>query len=257
MTTRRRRKLGSGPSATALIAWVGGTRTVSGASAGAAVSGVHAWSSSRLPGGRAILVGRAFGLAAGTVLACGSVLASAVQVGDGSLTGKGEFLPSHPPDAPGAGSSASDGYGVSASTERMSAAPVPVSAQALARKVPAQQLRPARVHRNNPVSVGVPTDPSPPSQAGQPPWRSSAPSADQAPTNPIAPVNPVLDPAASEVGRVAPVGGVLEPATARDKPTRKAPASSRAVARTRAVAPLVEKATQPALTMLDGLLPIF
>ncbi len=252
MTPRRRRKLGSGPSATALIAWVGGAQTVAGVSAGAAVSGVHAWSSSRLPGGRAIFVGRAFGLAAGTVLACGSVLASAVQVGDGSLIGMGESLPSHTPVTAGIGSGASDGYGVSASSGRMSAAPIAVSAQAFARKASVQPRRPARVHRNNPVSVDAPADHSPPSQT---PWRSSAPPADQTPAGPIAPVNPVLDPAASEVGRVAPLGGVLKPAASREKQTTRS--RTQAVAPTQAVVPLVEKATQPALAMLEGLLPRF
>lgn len=253
MTARRRRKLGSGPSATALIAWVGGAQTVAGAPTRAAVSGVHAWSSSRSLGGRAIVVGRAFGLAAGTVLACGSVLASAVQVDDGPLTGKGASLPSYPPVAPDAGSGALDGYGGSVSAARMSAAPVAVSAQAFARKTPAQPLRAARVHRNNPVSVDVPADHSPPPQAAQTPWRSSAPPADQTPTGPIAPVNPVLDPAASGVGRVAPVGGVLEPPASRDK--RTVPSSIQTAVPTQAVVPLVEEATQPAMAMLGGLLP--
>ncbi|MGH4011508.1 MAG: hypothetical protein ACRDTH_25645 [Pseudonocardiaceae bacterium] len=255
MTARRRRKLGSGPSATALIAWVGGAQTATGTPPGTAVSGVHAWSSSRLPGGRAIFVGRALGLAAGTVLACGSVLASAVNVGDGSLTREGAALPSHTPAGPAAVSGTPDGYGATASAERVPAAPVAVSAQAFARTSSASPARPVRVHRNTPVSVDVPAEQSPaPDTAQQPPWRSSAPPADHAPAGPIAPVSPVLDPAASGVGRVAPVDGVLEPAARRDE--RPAPSSLQAaVVATQAVAPLVEEATQPAMTMLGGLLP--
>src|ERR671917_2842996 len=108
MTARRRRKSGSGPSATALIAWVGGAQRA-GAPAGTTVSGAHAWSSRRMSGGRAILAGRAFGLAAGTVLACGSVLASAVHVGDGAPTGEGVSLPSLTPAVPSPGSGTPDG----------------------------------------------------------------------------------------------------------------------------------------------------
>ncbi|MGH3814880.1 MAG: hypothetical protein ACRDUV_20945 [Pseudonocardiaceae bacterium] len=255
MTARRRRKSGSGPSATALIAWVGGAQAAVGASAGTAVSGVHAWSSSRVPGGRAILVGRAFGLAAGTVLACGSVLASAIHVGDGSLTGEGASLPSHTPADPAAVSGAPAGYGGAAAAERVPAAPVAVSAQAFARTSPALPPRPARVHRNNPVSVAVPAEPSPAPDTARSPWRSSAPPDGPAPAGPIAPVSPVLDPAASGVDRVAPVDGVLEPAAPRDE--QPAPSSIQAVvSATQAVVPLVEDATQPAMTMLGGLLPM-
>src|ERR671916_1479683 len=111
MTARRRRKTGSGPSATALIAWVGGAPMVAGASAGTVVSGSgHAWSPIRRPGGRAVAIGRACGLAAGTVLACGSVLASAVHVGDGSLSGGDASLPRYFPANPGAKFWAAVGY---------------------------------------------------------------------------------------------------------------------------------------------------
>jgi hypothetical protein len=247
MTARRRRKSGSGPSATALIAWVGGAQTAAGAPTGTAVSRGHAWSSSRMPGGRAILVGRAFGLAAGTVLACGSVLASAVQVGDGSLTGEGAFLLSPTPAAPGAGSSTPDGSGGAASAERASAAPDPVSAQAFAQTRPVLRPQPARVHRNNPVSLDAQAEDGAAPHTAQSPWRSPAPPADDAPTSPMVPVNPVLDPATSGVGRVAPVGEVLEPAALRDEQ----PAS----ASIQAVEPLIEEMTQPAMTMLGSLLP--
>jgi hypothetical protein len=248
MTARRRRKSGSGPSATALIAWVGGAQTVAGGPAGTGVSGVHAWSSGWMPGGRAILVGRAFGLAAGTVLACGSVLASVVQVGDGSRIGGGAFLLSPTPAAPGAAAGTPDGYGGTASAERASAAPDPVSAQAFAPTGPVRRPQQAQVHRNNPVSLDASVERSATPHTAQSPWRSPAPSANHAPTDPMAPVNPVLDPAASGVGRVAPVGGqVLEPAAPREEE----PAS----ASIQAIVPLVEETTQPAMTMLGALLP--
>ncbi|MGQ0718631.1 MAG: hypothetical protein ACT4NP_15240 [Pseudonocardiales bacterium] len=68
-------------------------------------------------------------------------------------------------------------------------------------------------------------------------------------------MSPVLDPAASGVGRVAPVDGVLEPAAPRDeRPARSGVLA--AVPAKQAVAPLVEEATQPAMTMLGGLLPM-
>jgi hypothetical protein len=206
MTARRRRKSGSGPSATALIAWVGGAQTA----AGTTVSGVHAWSSRWLPGGRAILIGRAVGLAAGTVLACGSVLASAVQVGDDSLTGKGAPLPSRIPVDRGVVPGTPDSSGGMALAAGGPAVPVAISPQAFPRTGPASSPRPARVHRNNPVALDVPAEHDSPPEAAKPPWHSPAPPAGQGPSSPIVPVSPVLDPAAAGVGRVAPVD-VLEP----------------------------------------------
>src|SRR5918998_1817721 len=244
MTARRRRKTGSGPSATALIAWVGGAPMVAGASAGTVVSGSgHAWSPTRMPGGRAVAIGRACGLAAGTVLACGSVLASAVHVGDGSLTRGDASLPSYIPASPDAKSGAPIGYLGTVAAQRPAAAPDAVSAQAVVRTIPERRRQPAQVHRNNPASITAPaergTATSPTTQA---PWRSPAPSADPAPSGPIAPVNPVLDPAASGVGRVAPVVGVLQPAAKRDEPP--APSSMQVeVPGTRAAAPLLKEAT--------------
>jgi hypothetical protein len=257
MTARRRRKTGSGPSATALIAWVGGTSMVAGVSAGSAVSGAgHAWSATRRPGGRAVAIGRACGLAAGTVLACGSVLASAVQVGDGSLSGDDASLPSYIPASPDAKSGAPVGYLGTAATQRPAAAPDAVSAQAVIRTIPELRRQPARVHRNNLVSIAPPAERGAvTSSTTQAPWRSPAPSADPAPSGPIAPVNPVIEPAASGVGRVAPVAGVLQPGVKRDE--QPAPSSTQAVVlRTRAAAPLLKDATQPAMTMLDALLPM-
>lgn len=256
MTARRRRKTGSGPSATALIAWVGGTPVVAGVSTGTAASGAgHAWSPTRRPGGRAVAIGRACGLAAGTVLACGSVLASAVHVGDGSLAGEDASRPSYTPVDREAGPGAPAGYRDAAAVQRPAVAPESVSAQAVARSIPELRRQPARVHRNNPVSLNAsPERDTATSPTTQTPWRSPAPSADPAPSGPIAPVNPVLDPAASGVGRVAPVAGVLQPAAKRDE--QPAPAGTQAVLpATQAAPPLLKEATQPAMTMLGPLLP--
>ncbi len=257
MTARRRRKTGSGPSATALIAWVGGGQEVADASAGAVGSGVHAWSSGRMPGGRAILVGRACGLVAGTLLACGSVLAGAAQVGDGSLAGQGAPLPSYTPVGPDAGSGL-DGYGAQAPADRAAAAPDAVSAQALAPTGSALRPRSGQVHRNKPVSLDVPAEHGSPSPAVQRPWGSPPPATGQAPTGPIAPMKPVLDPAASGVAQV---GGVLAPATPREEQprlstTQRLSTMQSVLPGTHAVAPLVDKATQPAMAMLSALLPI-
>lgn len=93
MTARRRRKSGSGPSATALIAWVGGTgfgtdhegRTVpSGLAVSSGPSDLPASFADGPAHGRPPLGGKARGLAAGALLACGSVLAVAVHAADSS-----------------------------------------------------------------------------------------------------------------------------------------------------------------------------
>jgi len=82
MTARRRRKSGSGPSATALIAWAGGAGVGADVSlAGDRTSLVASVPTSRLP-----LIARGRGLAAGTLLACGSVLAVAAHTADSSFT---------------------------------------------------------------------------------------------------------------------------------------------------------------------------
>lgn len=249
MTARRRRKSGSGPSAAALIAWVGGDQPV------ATGTGVHAWSSSWLPGGRAVLVGRVCGLAAGTVLACGSLLASASHVGDGSLANEGASpLPSHPPAVPGAVSGNPDGYAATMPSEDVSAAaPVAVRAQTFSQSASAPRSQTGRIHRNPPLSLGASVEHDSPSHTAQPPWRSSAPPADDASSRPIAPVNPVLDPPASPVGQVPAVGGVLEPAAPRGG--RSASPGIAGVPGTRVVVPRVDETTQPAMAVLGALLP--
>jgi len=292
MTARRRRKSGSGPSATALIAWVGARQAAIDAPLNAPVAMIQGGYAPRMPRGRAVLVGRACGVAAGTLLACGSVLASATHVGDGSLAGNTAPLPNRAPVALGAGNP--DGYRAAAPTDSPPAAPELVSAQTVADNSPALHPRLGQVRRNNPVSVDTPVA-APSRQAGtdQRPWTSPAPGAGQARRSPIAPVAPVLDPATNRVGRVAPVGGVLAPANPSGQQThslgdepaagpraeqsgpstnQSGPATNDAVSRdavasvrqvvgpvSNAVQPAVQSvtqpATQPAMAMLASLLP--
>jgi len=286
MTARRRRKSGSGPSAAALIAWVGGGQASVGEPASAPVSVIGGGSSGQVPGGRAILLGRACGLAAGTLLACGSVLAGATHVGDGSLAGAGASLLNHTPAVPGADAGTPDGYRGNAPAGRLSAAPDLVSAQTVADTSPAPHLRLGRVRRNNPVSLDMPAEPSRNSGTAQQPWSSSPPPTGHAPSGPIAPVGPVLDPAAKRVGRISPVGGVLVPTHLReeragsphdrqDGSLRHGPAASPrdeqiSLSASKAVAPVkqvvapvhnalhraIPPATQPAMAMLTSLLPV-
>jgi hypothetical protein len=271
MTARRRRKSGSGPSATALIAWVGARQTALGAPMSAPGSVIHGGHTPRTPRSRAVLVGRACGVAAGTLLACGSVLASATHMGgEGSLAGNSAPLPHRTPVALGAGNP--DGYRADAPADRSPAAPELVSAQAADENSHALHPKLGQVRRNNPVSVNTPAQPS---------RQSTSPAAGHAPSA-IAPVAPMLDPATKGVRRVAPVGGVLTPAnpsgeqagSVRDEPapspraeqtppSASDPVTSDAVASVRqvvrpvssAVQPAVEPATQPAMAMLTPLLP--
>lgn len=284
MTARRRRKSGSGPSATALIAWVGARQTAISVPMRAPVSVIQGEHTPRISRSRAVLVGRACGVAAGTLLACGSVLASATHVGDGSLAGNSAPLPNRTPAALGAGNP--DGYRADAPADPPPAAPELVSAQTVADNSPALHPRLGEVRRNNPVSVTTPAAPNRQASADQRPGVSPAPAAGRTRRSPIAPVAPVLDPATNRVGRVTPVGGVLTPANPSGQQTRSAgdkpaagpragqsgPATndavtSNAVASVRqvvgpvsnAVQPTVQSATQPAtqpaMAMLTSLLP--
>jgi hypothetical protein len=282
MTARRRRKSGSGPSATALIAWVGARQTAISAPISAPVSVIQGEHPPRIPRSRAVLVGRACGVAAGTLLACGSVLASATHVGDGSLAGNSTPLPNRTPVALGAGNP--DEHRADAPTKLPPAAPELVSAQTVADS-PALHPRLGQVRRNNPAFVTTPAASSRQASTDQRPRVSPAPTAGQTRRSPIAPVAPVLDPATNRVGRVAPVGGVLTPANPSGQQTRSAgdepvanpragqsgPATndavtSNAVASVRqvvgpvgaSVQPTVQSATQPAtqpaMAMLTSLL---
>jgi hypothetical protein len=213
MTARRRRKLGSGPSATALIAWVGGARTAIGAPAVAPVPMIGGASTDRTVSGRALFLGRACGLAAGTLLACGSVLAGATHVGDGSVGGDSASLRNSIPPTPDVPAGAPGEYRADPSAEPVSAAPDVVSVQSVAEQSSRLHRPLGSVRRNAPVSVAVPDEPNQnPRTAGQP-WQSSPPASGPAPQTPVKPISPVLDPAANGVGRVAPVGEVLAPTT--------------------------------------------
>src|SRR5947199_1777985 len=159
MTARRRRKSGSGPSATALIAWVGGARTglTDYAATPVPVTGGSA-PEERVAGGRAILFGRACGLAAGTLLACGSVLAGATHVGDGSLAADSASLLNPTPTTPGMTAGAPAELRADTPAEPAPAAPEPVRAQAVADPSPVVAPRLGPVRRNAPVSVEMPAE---------------------------------------------------------------------------------------------------
>ncbi|MGH3717323.1 MAG: hypothetical protein ACRDRI_00485 [Pseudonocardiaceae bacterium] len=241
MTARRRRKSGSGPAATALIAWVGGARASVGESVGAPVSVIATGSCGRVPGGRAVLVGRACGFVAGTLLTCGSVLAGALHVGDGSLVGQSAPLRNPTSTVPGAAADTPDGYRGNVFDGRTSAPPDRVSAQVVADPSPAPRPRLGPVRRNNPASVNVPAAPGGNSGTAHHPRDAPPPSTGH---DPIVPVSSVLDPAAKRIGRVAPVGGVL------------APVNPRRERKERAGSPRDERVgLYPAMAMLTSLLP--
>lgn len=147
MTTRRRRKWGSGPSAPALIAWVGGTGIGADRVASDAWSGVPA-SAAPSSYGRAPLFGRARGFAAGTLLACGSVLAVTVHAADSSSQLPESAHPGLVTASPDAGPG---GYGAKPLTVAALSAAVPAatSAQAFA------GTGTGAVHRNRPIAFGV------------------------------------------------------------------------------------------------------
>lgn len=240
-------------------------------------------------GGRAVLVGRACGLAAGTVLACGSVLIGATHAGDGMPTSDSAPLPNRAPTVPAAATDppnlAASGYRGSPgnpSAQRMAPPPDSVSAQAVADQQPASQLRRGRVPRNAPASVTMPahTGRAPGSAQHQEPADTSSRSTGRAVP---APVKPVLEPATKRVDRVAPVGGLLGPDVpdraqegtsssgwASDPPQERAansraerpgPSALTSVAEPvkRVIAPVgkvTRSATQPAMSMLNSVTPL-
>src|SRR5947209_6513235 len=158
MTARRRRKSGSGPSATALIAWVGGARTDLTDYAETPVSVAASAPGERMAGGRAILFGRACGLAAGTLLACGSVLVGATHVGEGSRATDNASLLNPTPTRPGITTGDPAELRADVPAEPAPAAPDPVRAQTVADPSPLVAPRLGRVRRNAPVSVDMPVD---------------------------------------------------------------------------------------------------
>lgn len=169
----------------------------------------------RMAGGRAIFLGRACGLAAGTLLACGSVLAGATQVGDGSEPQRSAPLLNPTTTDPDATAGAATDPRADTPAEPAFAAPDVVSVQAVSEPSPPRHTQLGPVRRNSPVALDIPADePIQNSSAAEQSSQSSpAAPAPQDPITPVrpAPVSPVLDPAAEEVGRVAPVGGVLPP----------------------------------------------
>lgn len=291
MTARRRRKSGSGPSATALIAWVGGTRVGHDAPAGTSVpvreGSVEGNVSGPVRGGRAVLVGRACGLAAGTVLACGSVLVGATHAGDGLPASESAPLPNRVPTAPAAAADtpnlAATGYRGrpgNPSAQRMAPAPDSVSAQVVADQQPASQLGRGRVPRNAPASLTTPARTRAPGPAHQQPADTSSRSTGRAVP---APVKPVLEPATKRVDRVAPVGGLLGPGApdqaqagtpspgwasnppqegaADSRAERPGPSALTTVAEpvnrvTAPVGKVTRSATQPAMSMLNSVVPL-
>ncbi|MBV9142082.1 MAG: hypothetical protein JO115_14400 [Pseudonocardiales bacterium] len=247
----------------------------------APVSVIDGESCGLVPGGRAMLLGRACGLAAGTLLACGSVLAGATHVGDGSLAEGRAPLLKGTPVVPGVDTSALGDYRASESAGHMSVAPEMVSAQAVTAVGPASLSQIGPVRRNTPVSWGMAAEPTRSSSTAQQSWASSSPPAGHAPSGLIAPTSPVLDPASNGVSRVLPVGRALAPANPhqprmgeprheqagrfRDQPAGAArgertglPTAAALAAAKHVVAPVdsvVKPATQPAMTMLTSLLP--
>lgn len=246
MTARRRRKSGSGPAATALIAWVSAQRE----NASAPVSVMAAGSGGWVSGGRVISIGRACGLAAGTVLACGSVLIGATHVGEGQLAGDSASLRGSTPTAPGAIGN-SEGYRANTLARPQPAAPNMASAQVVTDAGLASHSRWRWTRRNDPLSWDVPAnlaDPANLAKPGEPPVNSGAarqPSGSATPStgySPIAPVSQVLDPAARGIGRVAPTGGVLAPTHPR---------------KVRGESPRHERVSPyPAMAMLTSVLPV-
>ena len=283
MTARRRRKSGSGPSATALIAWVGGARTGLTDYAGTPVPVTGSAPEERVAGGRAILFGRACGLAAGTLLACGSVLAGATHVGDGSLATDSASLLNPTPTTPGTTAGAPAELRADTPAEPAPAAPEPVRAQAVADPSPVVAPRLGPVRRNAPVSVEMPAEATQHPGTAQRSRDASRSAPDRAPAAPVAPISPVLDPASRGVGQVAPVGGILTPTNPSMEPADdqypkplNGQASGRdersplgAVETVKEVVapldnaihpvtkqPLIQPASRPAMAMLTSLLPI-
>lgn len=232
MTTRRRRKSGSGPSALALIAWVGGTADGSERLAGNHWPGVPPVAPSS-SGSRAFFAGRARGIAAGTLLACGSVLA---------VTGHAADISSQPPESlhPGlvtAGPNAgSGGYAVTSLAVNVvptAAIPADVISAAAPEVASAQVFAGSgtqSVHRNSPVAFGVVDEPA---------------SAADLPV-------PITLPG---TGRGQPAGsGLIEDATGGIEDAQGGLVSAGDVLERldHLVAP-VEEGTQPAMTMLSAL----
>lgn len=145
MTARRRRKSGSGPSATALIAWVAGEGA--GAERGR-VSDAPTVPGFRTPPARSSFTARGRGLAAGALLACGSVLAVAVHAADSALPPSAGDLPSGLVTA-----SPDDVSGGSSATQLAVARPPSASSAGVSQTTGDNHIRSGPVVRNTPLAL--------------------------------------------------------------------------------------------------------
>lgn len=216
MTTRHHRKSGSGPSALALIAWVKSTEGGSDRLASNVWSGVPHLAAQSADS-RTLLVGRARGFAAATLLACGSVLAVAGHAADSSSRPLQSLHPGLVTTGPG---EVSGGYAarrlavavlstpVFSTAGLATAGPAATSAQVFAATVP----RP--VHRNPPLAVG---------EAGEPPSKAYLPV-------------PLALPDAAGPGQSSPIEDEAAPA-------------EEVLARLEHLVTPVAEGTQPAMTM--------
>jgi hypothetical protein len=245
MTARRRRKPGSGPSATALIAWVGGAKP--GRPASASVSSSQASLAILAPYSSAPFAGRARArsLAAGTLLACGSVLAVGVHAADSSPPRE------KPAPASGLATTPDAGSGGSAAQTPLAAAARPVAAPAAGGlwTLGGPEVRAGKVHRNAPLFVGGSADPSFPSAELSQPVPLGLPVPERA--GPLGPVERTGAPVA-EVQRTvsAVMHGLAIPLT-RETPV--GPVVQQAVPVGSEAAALLAPVTEPAMSMLAPL----
>lgn len=263
MTARRRRKSGSGPSATALIAWVGGTGFGPDHAGRALPPGLSV--ADGPAHGRPPLVGKARGLAAGTLLACGSVLAVAVHAADNSGLQKAAS-PGLVTVEPGGVSS---GFAAAPAPAGTVSPPAVTSAQSFT----GTQIRSGSIPRNVPRFVDVPraaaAEPPRPAPLTMPGTGSGQQAPDDSVAGAIAPVTePVVQAPKTVVGAVgqmiAPQDPDLVPGagvgrvTSTDSlvetlaPAVHAPLDDALPSLDDVVEPLQEGA-QPAMTMLSGM----
>ena len=235
MTARRRRKSGSGPSATALIAWVGGEGVVAGQRVGpgfSKVSGVRAAGQTGVAPPRASLVARSRGLVAGALLACGSVLAVAVHAADSSWSSSGsDPLPELVTAGPGAMFS-----GNGATSLAMVRSAVASSGAAAASMFRTNRIRSGPVVRNTPLALN---SMSVPATTRQPP--TERPTAEQS--------LPLSVPGAA--ASAAPASDPVERASTPMARVMRQPVLDVATRVDVLAAPVDDLGAQPAMTMLS------
>ena len=268
MTARRRRKSGSGPSATALIAWVGGTGFGTDHEGRAVAPGLTtSFTESFADGpahGRPPFVGKARGLAAGTLLACGSVLAVAVHAADSSGPHKAAS-PGLVTAEPGV---VSGGFAAPPAPPSSAAPPAVTSAQSFT----GTQIRPGSVLRNVPRFVDahraaavLPRRPAPLSMPGaetgqQAPepdsvGRTIAPVTEpvvQAPKTAVGAVGEMIAPQGRGIASAPGLNRLTSPGSLVEQlvPAAQAPLDDVLAPLEDVVVPLQEGA-QPAMTMLS------